>query len=103
MKTKQQIRDEFRQSVFKRDNYRCKCCNETGDLDAHHITDRHLMPNGGYVKENGISLCPKCHLLAEKFHMTNGKEWEPHMHPNDLYELIHSSQELAEKISEKLK
>lgn len=27
------------------------------DLDAHHITDRNEMPNGGYVPENGISLC----------------------------------------------
>jgi hypothetical protein len=53
------------------------------------------MPNGGYVKENGISLCPKCHLKAERFHMTNGKEWERGYHPIELYRLIGSSKELA--------
>jgi hypothetical protein len=65
-------------------------------MDAHHITDRNEMPNGGYVLENGITLCQeKCHQKAERFHATCGKEWETGMHPNDLYELIGSSYEMA--------
>ena len=46
--------------------------------------------------ENGISLCKeKCHMKAEKFHMTSGIEWEAGMHPYDLYIKIGSSKKLA--------
>jgi len=124
---KKQIRKDFKADVFKRDNYACKCCGEKYSkeeaeefLDAHHITDRNEMENGGYVKENGISLCKyersdffqgpiikgveanSCHMKAEKFHITEGKEWEPGMHPDDLYKLIGSSKEKAIEASKKI-
>ncbi len=106
MNRKQQIRENFRKAVFKRDSYKCKLCNKSirvSKLDAHHITDRTKMPNGGYVKENGITLCQnECHMKAEKFHISNGQEWEEKFHPNDLYSLIGSSYELAVKKSELL-
>lgn len=98
---KKLIRENFRNSVFKRDHNKCKMCNASGvELDAHHITDRSEMPNGGYVKENGISLCHDCHEKAELFHLTGEalEEW----HPDDLYEIIGSSKEKAIKASEKL-
>jgi hypothetical protein len=60
------------------------------------------MPNGGYVRENGITLCPDHHLLAERFHMSGGTEWADAMHPNDLYARIESSRELAVRKSELL-
>lgn len=108
-KKKKQIRSKFRNAVYKRDGYGCKTCNkqftkETAreNLDAHHITDRNEIPNGGYVKENGISLCDECHIKAEKYHITEGKEWVEGYHPNDLYKLIDSSKEEAIKKSEKL-
>jgi 5-methylcytosine-specific restriction endonuclease McrA len=111
MNRKQKIRDNFREAVFKRDGHKCKRCGKPASqvkLDAHHVTDRNGMPNGGYVKENGISLCEDgkgggCHMLAEKFHISGGKEWEPGMHPNDLYAMIGSSYDLAVKASERLK
>lgn len=102
MKKKQLIRLKFRENVFHRDNHKCKLCDNNENLDAHHITDRNLMPNGGYVKENGITLCPTHHLMAEKFHISNYKEWEDGMHPNDLYKLIDSSFEKAERMSRSL-
>lgn len=64
-------------------------------FDAHHITDRHDIPNGGYVSENGITLCPECHLKAERHHMTKGTEFVPGFHPDELYRLIGSSKEIA--------
>ena len=111
MSLKKEIRKKFRDAVYKRDNYTCRVCNFTYGinnsetyLDAHHITDRNDMPNGGYVVENGISLCKDdCHMKAEKFHISGGKEWEPGMHPDDLYKIIGSSKEIAIKASEKLK
>lgn len=113
---KKQIRSQFRSSTLKRDGYRCVCCGKHGkcrqtgefegidvirvDLDVHHITDRNEMPNGGYVKENGISLCDECHILAEIFHQTGTAH--PGFAPEDLYELVGSSYEAAVKASERL-
>jgi 5-methylcytosine-specific restriction endonuclease McrA len=110
MNKKQKVRDNFRESVFKRDKHKCRRCGKPATqikLDAHHITDRHDMPNGGYVAANGITLCDdgtpdSCHMLAEKFHISGGKEWEPGMHPNDLYAMINSSYEMAYAASERL-
>jgi hypothetical protein len=70
------------------------------ELDAHHITDRHLMPNGGYVRENGISLCPDCHVKAEVYHSTGVAH--PGYAPDDLYKAINSNLEKAIEASEKL-
>ena len=100
-KQKKKVRELFRQAVFKRDNLKCKVCGfESNHLDAHHITDRNELPNGGYVAENGISLCEKCHIKAEIFHST-GKAVEG-FHPNDLYNLIGSSYDKAYEASLKL-
>lgn len=70
-------------------------------LDAHHITDRNDMPNGGYVVENGISLCDDgCHVLAEAYHQTGTSH--PDFSPADLYAKIGSSYEEAYRASLKL-
>lgn len=103
---KKQIRANFRTETFARDGHKCKACgwavfNAEHQLDAHHITDRNLMPNGGYVKENGISLCPPCHEQAEVFHSTGTAA--PGFSPDDLYKLIGSTYEQAVKASERLK
>jgi len=107
---KKQIRANFRKDVFERDKYTCRCCGFVAlpgrvedTLDAHHITDRSEMPSGGYVKENGISVCAECHKKAEKYHISEGKEWEPGFHPDELYAKIGSSHEKAVKASEKLR
>lgn len=99
---------------MSRDNYHCVCCGKAGkdrqggddhleyhsdsnpaNLDAHHITDRHEFKNGGYVKENGITVCDACHVLAEEFHSTGIAH--PGFSPEDLYEIIASSFEIAKK------
>ena len=97
---KDKNRPAFRNAVFKRDNNKCRICKATGKLDAHHITDRSEMPNGGYVVENGISLCEPCHFKAEQWHSTG--EAVPGYHPDDLYILIGSTRDKAEKASLKL-
>ena len=100
--SKKLVREKFRNAVFERDSHKCVFCSCTENLDAHHITDRSAMHNGGYVKENGVSLCPTHHMMAEKFHISGGTEWEPGMHPDDLYAKIGSNHERAVKASERL-
>jgi hypothetical protein len=58
-------RDEFRESVLKRDNYKCVACGLPATA-VHHIIDRSLFPDGGYYLDNGASLCDSCHIKAEK-------------------------------------
>jgi RNA ligase len=58
-------RDAFRENVFKRDGYTCVCCDEKA-VDAHHILERRLFPDGGYYVENGASLCADHHIQAER-------------------------------------
>ena len=100
---KEAVRFAFRQAVFKRDGNKCVFCGCKEELDAHHITDRGEMPNGGYVKENGITLCQAHHLDAERYHISHGKQWRQGMHPNDLYKIIGSSREQAYNASLKLR
>lgn len=100
------LRQAFREGVFERDGHRCVFCGSTENLDAHHITDRHSMPNDGYALSNGITLCDSGeghHLMAEEFHISGGKNWFPGMHPDDLYKKIGSSKERAVLDSGKLK
>jgi len=102
---KKMIRERFRTEVFARDKNRCRVCGVLEvPLDAHHITDRNQMPNGGYVKENGIALCNQpggCHEKAEVFHST-GKSL-PGFSPKELYALIGSSLDKAAESSKRLK
>ena len=101
---KKSIRSDFRNAVLARDKYQCKICGWKEDLaklGAHHITDRNLISNGGYCVENGITLCPDCHIKAEHFHSTGIAL--PKFLPEDLYKKINSSLEKAEKAAQKLK
>lgn len=120
---KKQVRAAFRAAVFARDRYRCVLCGRPGKdrqggdghapyhpgvpaadlvpLDAHHITDRHALPGGGYVTENGATLCDAgCHARAEAYHQTGAAL--PGAAPADLYRLIGSSYEEAYRASERL-
>lgn len=127
---KREIRKNFRDSVFARDGYKCVVCGLQSsqdeaelDLDAHHITPREDMPNGGYVKENGVSLCDPskrggkmsngCHYKAEEVlnfsdmwavgsPKKEGDHWFEYS-PGELYKTVGSSKEAAIKASERLK
>jgi hypothetical protein len=99
---KKQIRKEFRDAVFERDGHQCCFCSVDENLDAHHITDRNQMPKGGYVVENGITLCEEHHRQAEIFHSSEHQFWPPGFHPNELYVKINSSYEDAYAKSNKL-
>ncbi len=61
-------RDEFRAGVFARDR-ECVLCRAHGRcgpaVDAHHILERRLFPDGGYYLDNGAALCADHHAGAE--------------------------------------
>ncbi len=109
---KKRVREGFRTAVFTRAKHRCEGpgCSVTATpeqavevLDAHHITDRHDMPNGGYVAENGIALCKRpggCHEKAED--VLQGRAHHPGFTPEELYRRIGSSRRKAEAASRKL-
>jgi len=61
-----QNREKFRKTVFGRDSNNCLVpwCENDAD-DAHHIIERELWNNGGYIPENGASVCNKHHKYAE--------------------------------------
>jgi hypothetical protein len=66
-------RDTFRAQVFARDSHKCIICGRGAAdgvrIDAHHIIERRLWPDGGYYLDNGATLCDEgekgCHYKAE--------------------------------------
>lgn len=73
--TKKEIRQKFRDDCHRRDKYTCITCEFRSvltkaehELDVHHIINKNLLSNGGYVKENRISLCSVCHLKVEEYY-----------------------------------
>ena len=103
---KKKVRAAFRDAVFSRDGYCCKGCGEKGTaetLDAHHVTNRDLMPNGGYCEANGVTLCKKiggCHEKAEAWTEENPIST---FSPEELYIRIGSTYAQAVEASKKLK
>ncbi len=99
---KKMVRQKFRDSVLKRDRNKCVFCKQTENIDVHHITDRTLMPYGGYVRENGISLCPEHYKMAEMYHQSDGETCAEGFHPTQLYRKVGSSYEKALEASRRL-
>lgn len=62
-----QNRRKFREQVFDRDDNTCTVpwCDAPAD-EAHHIIERALWDNGGYIVPNGASVCNPNHQYAEK-------------------------------------
>lgn len=57
-------RAEFKVRVFARDRHTCVFCTRPA-VDAHHILERKLWPDGGYYLDNGASVCEEHHWACE--------------------------------------
>lgn len=64
--SRKSARDHFREAVLRRDGHSCVApgCLNPG-TEVHHLIERRLFPDGGYIADNGVSLCPEHHVLAE--------------------------------------
>ncbi len=56
---------QWARDVKIRDHNCCQNCGRTHNLDAHHIFSQSWYPNLKYVLNNGVTLCRKCHNLAQ--------------------------------------
>lgn len=102
---KKHVREEFNTVCLVRDDWRCRACGVSivsTPYSVHHITPRQLMPYGGYVLENGITLCEDCHKCAERFLKLDEASLTPYasyanyaLSPYYLYKVIDSSFEKA--------
>jgi hypothetical protein len=63
---------EWREAVFKRDNYACQLCEARSckgqrvNLNAHHIKKFASNPSLRLHVPNGITLCVRCHNLTKQ-------------------------------------
>lgn len=61
--------DEWRRSVFKRDNYQCVIGGKDhgNKLQADHIKSFSQYPDLRYVVSNGRTLCEDCHKKTDNY------------------------------------
>lgn len=60
--------EQWRKSVFERDEYTCKGCHiKGGYLTAHHIKSFAYFPNLRFEITNGITLCEPCHSATDNY------------------------------------
>ena len=52
---------EWRQEVFRRDNYTCRECGTKNNICAHHIEEWAKCSAKRFDTSNGITLCRICH------------------------------------------
>lgn len=88
-------RDQFRSKVFERDENLCVFCKEPA-VDAHHIMERRLFPDGGYYIDNGASVCEYHHIECERTNITLEQVREacgikkivipPHLYKDQFYD-----------------
>lgn len=70
--------NDWRLSIFKRDNYKCVMCSGKESIQVHHVIPFSVLFKeikiSGFVDfsplydiENGVTLCQPCHLLTDSY------------------------------------
>lgn len=83
----------WRNEVFARDRYICRCCGSRGDwkygVQAHHISNWSEDIAKRYDIDNGITLCKKCH---DEFHRVYGRK---HNSKNQIEEFLNQGKKIC--------
>lgn len=67
MYKKRHLHNKWRQSVLKRDNFTCVCCNERKNrMQAHHLANIVDFAEHRFNPDNGITVCCRCHCRIHK-------------------------------------
>ena len=74
--------NNWRQSVLKRDDFKCVVCGDIENLEAHHMYGYKENPNLATETSNGITLCKWCH---KKYHSKYGLK---NINPVDFVKFI---------------
>lgn len=62
----------WREAIYERDGYACRVCGRsTAGLNAHHLYSYDDYPDKRFDLDNGITLCPRCHI---RFHNWCGSQ-----------------------------
>lgn len=69
---------EWRNSVYKRDNYICQCCgyDKGRKLNAHHLDGYEWCKEKRTDIQNGVTLCEDCHKNFHKLYGLKGNTKE---------------------------
>lgn len=63
------LTNQQRQSIYRRDGWRCALCDSPKYIQIHHIIKR--SQGGGNHPHNLITLCSDCHALAHGMDLRN--------------------------------
>jgi len=67
----------WRKKVYERDGYNCVVCGKHGgDLNAHHLEAYDSNAELRFSVDNGVTLCPDCHILFHKAYGFGGNTKE---------------------------
>lgn len=65
---------EWRKDIYKRDSFQCQMpgCGSKKRIEAHHIRTWASFPQLRLDRNNGVTLCSRCHKKVTK----NEQQWE---------------------------
>lgn len=69
--------ESWSKMIKKLDNYMCKSCDSTKNLNAHHIMPKNDFPELSLELDNGITLCETCHEEAHGFKLYKSNIYKP--------------------------
>ena len=71
---REELDEDVRQQVLRRDHHRCRNCDGHMDIEVHHIVFRSR--GGSNAPDNLVSLCKTCHALIHRkyLHLTGNPE-----------------------------
>lgn len=88
----------WRDTVLKRDNYKCVLCLNDKNLEVDHIKPLALFPQLALNIENGRTLCHKCHLKTDTYGSASKFKGESPIHPILSGDLLYKLKSLPSSI-----